>query len=413
MAVSRIFLLIMAVFVSSAAAARGYSDDFFVALAPSMPPSATAAPPPQLPIASPPLPPTADPSSGGVKGGYWPSSSALPPSAIPTSYFTHLFYAFVQVDANSFQILITPSDERLMPEFTSAVHAAAPPAKALLSIGGAAADPRVFSNMACSSDNRAAFIQSSIATARKYGFDGLDLDWETPANPEEMIDFALLYHEWRAAVDRESLASAEPPLFLSAAVYFAATFFLSGNVPRTYPGASIRNNLDFVSPMCYDYDGAWQPNSTGAQALLYDETSNVSTSYGIATWKGNGVPPEKIVMGIPAYGRAWELKDPNQNGIGAPAVGIWPADTAGVMNYTATVEFNREKNATVVFDNATVSTYSYAGTDWIGYDDVTSVEHKVRFAKAQGLGGYFFWAIGFDSDWDLARAGICINYLIL
>ncbi|KAH6770314.1 Glycosyl hydrolase family protein with chitinase insertion domain-containing protein [Perilla frutescens var. hirtella] len=58
---------------------------------------------------------------------------------------------------------------------------------------------------------------------------------------------------------------------------------------------------------------------------------------------------------------------------------------------------------TVVFDATTVSTYSYVGTDWIGYDDTTSIEHKIKFAKAQGLGGYFFWALGDDSNWTLAK----------
>lgn len=108
-------------------------------------------------------------------------------------------------------------------------------------------------------------------------------------------------------------------------------------------------------------------------------------------------------MGIPVYGRTWKLKNPSHHGIGAPAVGTGPG--GGVMSYYSILEFNAENNASAVFDRTTVSTYSYVGTDWIGYDDTNSVEYKVKFAKAQGLGGYFFWALGLDSNWTLAAAG--------
>ncbi|KAI8020455.1 Class V chitinase CHIT5 [Camellia lanceoleosa] len=62
--------------------------------------------------------------------------------------------------------------------------------------------------------------------------------------------------------------------------------------------------------MCYDYHGSWDTSVTGAQALLFNKSGNVSTSYGILTWVENGVPPEKLVMGPPMYGRTWKLKDP-------------------------------------------------------------------------------------------------------
>lgn len=173
---------------------------------------------------------------------------------------------------------------------------------------------------------------------------------------------------------------------------------------RTYPGEAINAYLDFISPMCFDYRGGWDTSVTGSPALLYDATSNVSTRYGVRTWKENGVPLKKIVMGMPVYGRTWQLKDSNQHGIGAPAVATGPG--GGMMPYSAIVSFNSEHNATIVYDQATVSTYSYAGINWIGFDDTTSIKNKVQFAKAEGLGGYFFWALGQDNNWDLAKAGI-------
>ncbi|XVF48466.1 hypothetical protein PTKIN_Ptkin03bG0192400 [Pterospermum kingtungense] len=365
----------------------------------TVPPSPSPSPSAPEPIASPPTPPY---SYDGIKGGYWPSwlVYSLPPSSIPTSYFTHLFYAFLTIDASSYNLTITQPDDQWMGNFTAALHAKEPPATAMLAIGGATGSG-TFSSMVSSPDNRAAFIKSSIDTARKYGFDGLDIDWEVPSNQDDMSNLGALFKEWREAVESEALGSGKPPLLLSAAVYFASRFWL--DVPRTYPADAIVKYLDFVNPMCFDYHGSWEqpPYFTGEHALLYDKYSNVSTSSGISSWIEAGVPPKKLVMGMPLYGRTWKLKYPKHHGIRAPAVSGGDA-----MFYQDLVTFNAGHNAHVAYDKDTVSEYSYSGTDWIGYDGPKSVPKKVKYAKDHQLGGYFFWALGYDMNWTLSAIGM-------
>ncbi|KAG6410473.1 hypothetical protein SASPL_128534 [Salvia splendens] len=128
----------------------------------------------------------------------------------------------------------TSNDDQWMDAFTST-----PKSKAILSIGGAGADPTTFSAMASSS----AFIQSSITAARHHGFDCLDLHWEFPTNSLDMSNLALLLKDWRSVLNQEY--------------------------------------VDILSPTCLDYHGGWEPNATAAHALLYDNKSNVSTSYGV------------------------------------------------------------------------------------------------------------------------------------
>ncbi|KAK2991859.1 hypothetical protein RJ640_023881 [Escallonia rubra] len=219
-----------------------------------------------------------------------------------------------------------------MGNFTATLHAKNPSAKAFLSVGGSNASPYTFSNMVGNSDNRAAFIKSSIDVARRYGFDGLDLDWESPNNQQDMSNLAVFFREWRASVNKESLASGRPRILLSAAVYFASKFFLAG-VARPYPGDAVNNYVDFLNPMCYDYRGSWHTTVTGSPALLYDNSSNISTSFGISSWIEDGVPSKKLVMGMPMYGKTWQLKDANVHGIGAPANGTGPGNE-GIMLYT-------------------------------------------------------------------------------
>lgn len=342
------------------------------------------------------------PSKGGVRAAYWPAGSDFSTSSIDTNYFTHIYYAFVQPAPESFNLEITESYKKWAPKYDG-IHNIRPRVTTLLSIRGGGNNATLFSEMASSKQNRASFINSTIHVARKYEFNGLDLDWEWPGDEKDMSNLALLLKEWYKALVVEANTSRKSRLLLTSAVYFNSTISLIGNGPRSYPVRAIRKYLDWASPMCFDYHGAWA-NETGFNAALYDPNSNISTKYGIGSWIGSGVPAEKLVMGLPLYGRAWELKDPNDHGVGAKAVG--PAvDTDGSMDYGEILVFNKDTGAKVVYDEVAVSFYSYSGTTWIGYDDGPSITKKVQFARSMGLKGYFFWAIGKDKDWTISKQG--------
>ncbi|KAF6171244.1 hypothetical protein GIB67_036912 [Kingdonia uniflora] len=344
--------------------------------------------------------PSLSPPFRVIKCAYWPSFDGFPLTSIDTSYFTHLYYAFLLPDPNTYNLAITALDEEMLPLFVSTLRAKKPLVKTILSIGGAGNDPKVFSAIVNANSTRSTFIESAIEVARTYGFDGLDLDWEFPLNQQDMINLGILYKEWWKALKIEAKATGRTRLLLSSAVYYASTVFKYSPSPK-YPGESIRKYVDWVSPMCFDFYGSWDM-VTGQPAALYDPTSNISTSYGIHSWIDAGVPPNKIVMGLPLYGHSWKLKDPLVHGVGAPTTGAGGPNN-GNMIYSAIVDFNRGQNATVVYDGKTVSTYSYVGDMWIGYDDGRSVTKKVEFARVNGLRGYFFWALGQDKDWSLSN----------
>ncbi|KAL1353296.1 hypothetical protein AAHE18_06G228400 [Arachis hypogaea] len=363
--------------------------------------------------------------SGSVKAGYWPSGNSLSPSSIDTRYFTHIYYAFVEPEPNTFNLIITSSDQNYIPQFINGLSNRNPPVKTILSIGGGASNATLFSLMASTVKSRAAFINSTIQVARQYGFDGLDLDWEFPENEQDMANLALLFKEWHQAVVLEAkrhtkwatLPSKQAPFPSSSeyrtrerwlrdtdphpSVYYAHTIVLIGPGPRSYPAQAIKDYLDWASPMCFDYHGAWS-NFTGYNNALFDPKSNISTQFGLGSWIQSGVPPSKLVFGLPLYGRAWKLQDPKVHGDGAPAVGA--ADgTDGTMNYNDILEFNKKNKATVVFDRSAVSYYTYAGTTWMSYDDAPSMTRKVQYSKSLGLKGYFFWQVGGDKNWTMSR----------
>ncbi|KAL2587718.1 hypothetical protein GLYMA_13G155800v4 [Glycine max] len=346
---------------------------------------------------------TATTSTNDIKAIYWLEQPLFPPSAINTSLFTHVYYAFLAPNNVTYELdVVSNSTGTNLATFTNTLRSNV---ATLISIGGANSNSTLFSLIAANAAARATFINSTITVARTFGFNGIDLDWEFPRTVNEMNDLGLLFKEWRAAVSAEAAATGREPLLLTAAVYFSVDYFLSETTSLRYPVDSINENLDWVNVMSYDLNGPWS-NHTGPPAGLFDPKNNASVSYGLGSWIRGGVIPKKVVMGLPLYGRTWQLLEPNVHGIGAPASGPGPGSN-GAMALFQVLEFNNETGANVVCDKETASVYSYSGSYWVGYDDPKTVAVKVGFAQALSLHGYFFWAAGLDtSDWKISTQAL-------
>ncbi|XP_026398203.1 class V chitinase-like [Papaver somniferum] len=179
-------------------------------------------------------------SAVDIKGGYWPSwlQNTLPPSDIPASYYTHVFYAFVQNSPQNYRLVLKPEDEQWMPVFTTSLQSKTPRITTMLSIGGGNQRNRAyFAAMAGSPSNRANFISSTIQEARRYNFEGLDLDWEYPLTQAAMVNLGTLLTEWRKAINEEAGRTGKPRLLLTACLLHAKRLY---PIKRAYhiPGAS-------------------------------------------------------------------------------------------------------------------------------------------------------------------------------
>ncbi|XP_021725043.1 chitinase-3-like protein 1 [Chenopodium quinoa] len=334
------------------------------------------------------------PFSSAVKGGYWFPDSGLPASNIDSTLFTHLFCAFANLNTQTNQLSVPPECSSSFPR---TVRQRNPNVKVLLSIGGGSLPSSNFNNMARQASSRKTFIDSSINLALSNGYDGLDLDWEHQSTVEEMNNLGTLLNEWRATVRAKA-----PNLILTAALHYSPR----PNPVATFPTQAINNNLDFLNVMAYDfYAPAWSPRPylTRPHASLRDPTSTVSGSSGISAWMQAGVPANKLVLGVPFYGYAWQLSNPNQNGILAPSNGGDTSVGQGTPSYRQIRDFISQRGATVVYNSTYVTNYCYSGTTWIGYDDTQAISTKVTYARNTGLLGYFAWSLGQDQNWALSR----------
>ncbi|KAM4133373.1 hypothetical protein ACJW30_01G323200 [Castanea mollissima] len=336
-----------------------------------------------------------------IKSGYWYSGTRSPISDINSALYTHLICAFAHVNSSSYELSVSSSDEQYFFTFTDTVRQKNPSVTTLLSIGGADANHTTLSNMVSKASYRKSFIDSSIKIARLYGFQGLDFGWNSANTSSDMTNMGLLFQDWRAAVNSEAKNSSQKYLILTAAVHFSPDL---NSV--SFPVDSIRSNLDWVHIIAYDYHLPGWSNYTGAHAALYDPSSNANTDYGIGAWIGRGLPASKLVLGLPFYGYAWTLKNPNDNGIGAPATG--PAAIAikggGAIRYYRIKSYVQSYGAAIMYNATYVVNYCIVGSTWIGFDDVEAVRMKVSYAREKKLLGYVVWQIPYDDNWALSLA---------
>lgn len=114
-------------------------------------------------------------------------------------------------------------------------------------------------------------------------------------------------------------------------------------------------------------------------------------------WIKKGIPAEKVVMGIPMYGRSFTLASA-ETAVGAPASGPGAAGpitkSSGFLAYYEICQFLQGAKVTRLQDQQVP--YAVKGNQWVGYDDVESVETKVQFLKNLNLGGAMIWSIDMD-----------------
>lgn len=184
--------------------------------------------------------------------------------------------------------------------------------------------------------------------------------------------------------------------------YLVTTAIAAGawRTGQAYNILGVFGAVDFVNLMTYDMHGGWE-GKTGIHAPLYrsslDNTdSNVDAA--VKLLLNAGVDKNKLVMGIPTYGNAFTLYDQSNNKVGAPASG------AGSLTYFDICGRLKSNSLTEVWDDSQKVPYAFRGTQWVGYDNVRSVNEKALYINRNQLGGAMFWAVD-DDDYNNVCGG--------
>ncbi|KUJ12658.1 uncharacterized protein LY89DRAFT_688281 [Mollisia scopiformis] len=262
--------------------------------------------------------------------------------------------------------------------------------KTLLSIGGwtFAHENKVFDVPAHSAEGRAEFAISTVELVKDLGFDGIDIDWEYPQNEEQAKDFVLLLKEVRVALDAYAEKSALGYHFLiTIACPAGATEYGIMHLKE------MDQYLDSWHLMGYDYSGAWSPVTSHGSNVYKDKVHADNTQYSthdaVQAYIAAGVPAQKIVMGMPLYGRTFQQTD----GLGSKHGGVSDAADYRDLPKPGAVEH---------FDPDTVATYSYneATRELTTYQGKDETRVKAEYLKTNELGGAMFWQAFQDKQGD-------------
>jgi chitinase len=261
--------------------------------------------------------------------------------------------------------------------------------KVLLSIGGWTYSSN-FRQPASTPSCRSTFAQSAVDLVKNLGLDGLDIDWEYPANSAEAENFVDLLKACRDELDAYARTVPGNPHFeMSVACPAGAQSYQHLDV------AGMDRYLDFWNLMAYDYSGSWD-GTAGHQANLFPSSSNpsstpFSTVGAVDHYLSRGVRPDKLVLGMPLYGRAFE----NTEGVGKPYSGIGDGTwEKGVYDYKVLPLEGAHEHE----DHELGASYCYHRDRkmLVSYDTVGMARRKAEFLKERRLGGAMWWESSAD-----------------
>ncbi|BGO90739.1 hypothetical protein JCM10020v2_002382 [Rhodotorula toruloides] len=376
-------------------------------------------------------------ASSPILAQYWPAynSEQQSVSQIPWTYSSKngIAYYFVTITTkDGFEV---PADQPKtdINKFVSAAKANG--VRPVFSVGGWDGSIH-FSDLVKTASKQATFAKQIKSFMDKYGFVGVDLDWEYPngvgigCNAVSGDDSAHLLAFLK--VLRSQIGSSK---LITAAV--STDGFLGANGKALSDFKPYGQYLDYINLMTDTHSGSWS-STTGPDSPLRKCSSDSSVQTAIKLWTSRGFPASKILLGVPAYAISFTTKSSSlsttkinnkwSSKAYQPWTGVVPMGAPGDSNApttdvcgTKTAAYSGQWQFKDLVANGLVSSDGMHGKNgykryfdqcsqapflfnpskkhYISYEDSRSVAVKTAYAKQQGLGGVFvFDSAGFTNE---------------
>ena len=328
--------------------------------------------------------------------GYIAGWKGVDTTKIDASKLTHINYAFANViDGKVIEGEGREEADRENIAKLNSLKNSNPNLKILISIGGWTWS-KGFSDAVLTEESRKVFTASALDYLIRHDLDGLDFDWEYPAypgddnpfRPEDKENFVLMLKSVREALD--SLGSIDKTHYLSTIASAGFKEYLDVN-----DLGEAQKYLDFINIMSYDFIVQSWMDTTGHHANLRTiDPNGRSVENAVNDHVAAGVPIEKLVMGIPFYGRSWSNVSPENHGLFQLGKG------SKGYPYSAISELMKDSAFVRHWDENSKASYLWNEKEkiFVTFEDPESIFQKAEFIKKHKMGGAMFWEYNEDTD---------------
>ena len=323
-------------------------------------------------------------------------------TTIDADKLTHINYAFVNVKDSLAWLENIATDTTNFRKLNS-LKKINSGLNILISVGGWGWS-NFFSDAVLTESSRRKFAKSNAAIVEAYNLDGVDIDWEYPGmrgednvfRIEDKENFTLMFKTIRAELDLLSAKTGKKYLLTTAVPCFTQFIEMTEM-------AKAQQYLDFINLMAYDFFVAG--DTAGHHANLYaseDYDKEQSADRAYNEYTKAGVPAEKLVLGIPFYGRSWFMKTDSNHGINRPVDSL-----ARGGGYTFIKDSIANRPGFVRYwDTKAKAAYlfNWKTRQLVSYDDEESVRLKCGYVRDHNMAGVMFWQYASDPKEYLLNA---------
>jgi len=156
---------------------------------------------------------------------------------------------------------------------------------------------------------------------------------------------------------------------------------------KAYDIEGIVSHVDWINIMSYDYHGSWD-NKLGHNSPLYsaqnenEDDKRLNVDWTVKLYYTLGMPLEKLVLGLPFYGRSFTVKSMGNVKFGSESSDAGrPGESTrenGFLSYGLEIcKYLKKDNWTRGWSPDHQVPYAFKDNQWVGYDDEESIEIKV------------------------------------